>query len=234
MIRSRGWALASSFPPRHAAPAPCATDSFFGAAFPHPRRENAPARGVKLFAPGTAQKGFGFLNAFEILGLSASANEQQLRQAYHDRVKACHPDQFSDAADQQKAQEKLVQINLAYEEAMRQLQLRQQPLTCHKIPAAQAKQVAKKLLDQQRYESALLQLSRADVKDDEWYYIQGQLLMGMRQWGTAHQSFREAVRLQPENLEYRRGALDAAVAVKKHQKWPYRVLDWADQLIHRR
>ena len=55
----------------------------------------------------------------------------------------------------------------------------------------------------------------------------------MRQWGTAHQSFREAVRLDPENLEYRRGALDAAVAVKKHQKWTYRVLEWADHLLHR-
>ena len=104
----------------------------------------------------------------------------------------------------------------------------------HKIPVDQAKQVAKKLLEQERYESALLQLSRAETKDDEWYFIQGQLLMGMRQYGTAHQSFREAVRLQPENLEYRRGALDAAVAVKKHQKWPYRVLAWADQLVRRR
>ena len=176
------------------------------------------------------------MNAFEILGLSASADEQQLRQAYHDRVKACHPDQFADEAAQQKAQEQLVQLNLAYEEAMRQLANRRQQEVYqnHKIPVAQAKQVAKRLLEQQRYESALLQLSRAETKDDEWYFIQGQLLMGMRQYGTAHQSFREAVRLQPENLEYRRGALDAAVAVKKHQKWPYRVLEWADGLVHRK
>ena len=174
------------------------------------------------------------MNAFEIFGLPSSADEQQLHRAYHERVKACHPDQFADQEAQQKAQEQLVQLNLAYEAALKQLQLRRQPLTYHKIPADQAKQVARKLLDQQRYESALFQLSRAETKDDEWYYIQGQLLMGMRQYGTAHQSFREAVRLQPENLEYRRGALDAAVAVKKHQKWPYRVLEWADHLIHRK
>ena len=56
----------------------------------------------------------------------------------------------------------------------------------------------------------------------------------MRQYNTAHQSFREAVRLKPENNEYRRGALDAALAMKRHQKWPYRVAEWADGLLHRR
>ncbi len=173
------------------------------------------------------------MNAFELLGLAADADEQQIRQAYHERVKACHPDQFADEAAQQKAQEELTQLNLAYEEALRLVPRQAQPVMVHKVPVEQAKQVAKRLLEQERYESALLQLSRAETKDDEWYYIQGQLLMGMRQWGTAHQSFREAVRLDPENLEYRRGALDAAVAVKKHQKWTYRVLEWADHLLHR-
>ena len=196
-------------------------------------RRASPERPRASVRSGAAQKGFGFLNAFEILGLSADADEQQLRQAYHERVKACHPDQFSGEAAQQKAQEELTRLNLAYEEAMRLLPHRPQPVVYHKVPVEQAKQVAKRLLEQERYESALLQLSRAETKDDEWYYIQGQLLMGMRQWGTAHQSFREAVRLDPENLEYRRGALDAAVAVKKHQKWGYRVLEWADQLLHR-
>ena len=62
----------------------------------------------------------------------------------------------------------------------------------------------------------------------------GQLMMDMRQFASAHQSFREAVRLNPENNEYRRGALEAALAVKKHQKLPYRVMDWADGILHPR
>ena len=57
--------------------------------------------------------------------------------------------------------------------------------------------------------------------------------MNMRQYGTAHQSFREAVRLQPENRAYRQSALDAAIAIKKHQKWRYRVADWAGSFFHR-
>ena len=177
-------------------------------------------------------KGIDPLNAFEVLGLRPDADETQVRQAYHQQVKACHPDQFTDRDAQRQAQEKLIQLNLAYEEAIRRTAGKQKTVF-HTVSPEEAKAIAKKLLEQRRYESALLQLSHAESRDDEWYYIHGQLLMGMRQYTTAHQSFREAVRLKPENNEYRRGALDAALAMKKHQKWPYRVAEWADGLLHR-
>ena len=172
------------------------------------------------------------MNAFEVLGLSVDAEQQQVHQAYRTRVKACHPDQFVDREAQQKAQEEMIRLNLAYEEALRLSAGRQ--VGYHAVPADQAKSIARKLMEQGRYESALLQLGRAETKDDEWYFIQGQLMMDMRQFASAHQSFREAVRLNPENNEYRRGALEAALAVKKHQKLPYRVMDWADGILHPR
>ncbi|MBR6186050.1 MAG: J domain-containing protein [Clostridia bacterium] len=173
------------------------------------------------------------MNAFQTLGLKDDADEAQVRQAYHQQVKACHPDQFEDQKQQQQAQEKLIQLNLAYEEALRKA-AEQPAAASHTLSGEEAKRLAKKLLEQQRYESALLQLSHAETRDDEWYYIHGKLLMGMHQYNTAHQSFREAVRLQPENNEYRKGALDAAVAVKNQQKWTYRVSEWARHLIHTR
>lgn len=172
------------------------------------------------------------MNAFEVLGLTTEADQQQVHQAYRTRVKACHPDQFEDREAQQKAQEELIRLNLAYEEALRLSAGRQ--VGYHTMPGDQAKAIAKRLMEQGRYENALLQLGRADTKDDEWYFIEGQLLMSMRQFASAHQAFRAAVQLQPDNNEYRRGALEAALAVKKHQKLPYRVMDWADGVLHPR
>jgi len=178
-------------------------------------------------------KGTDPLNAFEVLGLTENADEQQVRQAYHQLVKACHPDQFAEGDAQQQAQEKLIQLNLAYEQALRQALGKKQP-PLHTVSGEEAKRIARKLLDQQRYESALLQLSHADAKDDEWYYIHGLLLMGMHQYDTAHQSFREAVRLRPDNNDYRQGALEAALALKKQQRWTYRVAEWAGRVLHTR
>ena len=156
------------------------------------------------------------MNAFEVLGLTTEADQQQVRQAYRTRVKACHPDQFIDQEQQKQAQAQLIQLNLAYEEALRLAAGRQ--VGFHAVPVDEAKKIAQRLMEQGRYESALLQLGRADVKDD----------------GSAHQAFREAVRRSPDNREYHAWALDAAVAVKKHQKFPYRVADWADGLLHPR
>lgn len=172
------------------------------------------------------------VNAFEVLGLQMGADEAQVHQAYRTRVKACHPDQFVDRGDQQKAQEELIRLNLAYEEALRLSSGRK--VGFHMVPAEQAKAIARRLLEQDRLESALLQLGRADQKDDEWYYLQGQILLKMHQYGSAHQAFREAVRRQPENNEYHKGALEAAIEEKKHQKLAYRVMDWAGGIFHPR
>lgn len=172
------------------------------------------------------------MNAFEVLGLNAQADQQQVHQAYRTRVKACHPDQFSDREQQKKAQEELVQLNLAYEEALRMAAAPQ--LGYHAVPVAQACSIAQRLMEQDRLEPALLQLARADEKNDVWYAIQGQLLMKMKQFDSAHQSFREAVRRSPQNRDYRAMALDAAVTMKKHQRLPYRVADWAESIFHPR
>ena len=173
------------------------------------------------------------MNAFEVLGLPCTATEQQVRQAYHTKVKACHPDQFHDGPTQQQAQEQLIQLNLAYEDALRISMGHQAGAPINVLSAEEAKLLAIKLMEQKRYESALLQLSHAESRDDEWYYIHGRLLMNMHQYATAHQSFREAVRLQPGNRAYRQGALDAALAVKRQQKLGYRMAEWAGSFFRR-
>ncbi|MBQ6254982.1 MAG: J domain-containing protein, partial [Clostridia bacterium] len=81
------------------------------------------------------------MDAFEILGLKPDADEAQVRQAYHQRVKACHPDQFADGDAQRQAQDKLIQLNLAYEDAMRRTAGKQKPVF-HTVSPEQAKAVA--------------------------------------------------------------------------------------------
>ncbi len=173
------------------------------------------------------------MDSFDLLELPRDASQEEVRRAYHQKVKSCHPDQFIDRQAQQQAQEQLIQLNLAYEEALRWAAGRHENGPVSGLSGDDAKQLAIRLMEQQRYDSALLQLSHAEIRDDEWYYIHGMLLMRMHQYGTAHQSFREAVRMQPQNRAYRQGALDAALAVKKHQKLRYRVADWAGAFFHR-
>ena len=171
-------------------------------------------------------------NAFEVLGLKLDADSREVRDAYRMKVKACHPDQFSDEQMQRVAQEQLIELNLAYEEALRFASERK--CVSNTLPASEAMRFALRLMEQGKPESALRQLCRADAKDSEWYYLQGQLLMAMRQYDTAHQSYREAVRREPDNTKFRQGALTAALAVKKHRQLPYRFSDWVKDTLRRK
>lgn len=163
------------------------------------------------------------VNAYRELELKEGASPQDIKSAYHRLVKGCHPDLFRDPDEQEAAQKRMVRLNLAYEQAMAQ-SFKPAP-GYHKAPLKQAKATARRLLNQGQLESALLQLGRADMKDAEWYALQGEILMAFREYDTAHSSLREAVRLDPENMEFRRLALDAAVQVKKHKHFPMKLKD---------
>ncbi|MCL1854574.1 MAG: DnaJ domain-containing protein [Clostridia bacterium] len=166
---------------------------------------------------------------FDVLGLNPHADAQEIRAAYRQKVKDCHPDQYQDAAEQTAAQERLVELNLAYEEALK-VAFRHH-VGFHYISQEEAKHFAVRLMDQGSLESALRQLNRASSRDDGWYYLQGHILMGLRQYENAHQSFREAVRREPENRRYREGALDAALAMKKNRRPGYRLQNWLREAL---
>ncbi|MEG2253552.1 MAG: DnaJ domain-containing protein [Clostridia bacterium] len=162
--------------------------------------------------------------SFEVLGLTPSADAQAVRAAYRQKVKACHPDQFTEPEKQRLAQEQLIQLNLAYEEALKIAS--QHRVGFNLISQEEAKHFAQRLIDQGNLESALRQLNRADSKDDDWYFMQGNILMGLRQYETAHQSYREAVRRAPDNRTYREGALNAALAMKKNKPLGEKLQGW--------
>lgn len=167
---------------------------------------------------------------FEVLGLTPGAEAAQVRAAYRRLVKACHPDQYQEPETQKAAQEQLIELNLAYEEALKLCS--QRHVGFNLISQEEAKHFAARLVEQGNLESALRQLNRADSKDADWYYRQGNILMGMRQYKTAHQSYREAVRREPDNNLYRAGALDAAVADKRSGQPLYRIQAWLTDTFH--
>lgn len=159
---------------------------------------------------------------FTVLGIPSASDIKTIRTAYRKRVRECHPDLYQDLNEQKAAQERLITLNLAYEDALRICGSKR--VGFNLISQEEAKYFAKKLLEQGSLESALRQLNRADHKDADFFYIQGNILMQLEQFETAYQSYRKAVRLDPKENRYRRGALDASVAIKRSKTIWYRVI----------
>jgi len=160
---------------------------------------------------------------FEVLGIPPWSDPEEIRAAYRRLVKACHPDRVQDPEKKNAAQEEMIRLNLAYEEALRLSGPRRSPSVYEEVPASEAIHLAEKMLSRGNPESALHHLMRSTDRDAAWYYTQGRVMMELEQFETAHQSYREAVRRSPENNEYRRGALDAAIALKKSKTIPGKV-----------
>lgn len=167
------------------------------------------------------------MNAFETLGLTENAPEDDIRRAYHSLAKQCHPDLFTDSTEQAAAQEKMIQLNLAYREALQRCAGRAEPNHYVVQSPEKAMAMARRYYDLRQYDRALVQLSHITERDAAWYSFQGSVLMGMGQYQSALQAFKICTRMEPDNQEYHAQTLEAAVAVRKHQKIHYRIADWA-------
>ena len=143
-------------------------------------------------------------NPFGVLGLEASADADQVRTAYRKLVKTCHPDKFQDETERKAAQEKMITLNLAYEEAMKLAVNRTTASAAfnRELDQQDALTLAAKMLRQDNPEAALRQLLRASTRDSAWYAMQGKVLMALEQYESAHQSYREAIRREPNNNLY--------------------------------
>ena len=140
-------------------------------------------------------------NPFEVLGLKGWADQDEIRAAYRTLVKQCHPDMIQDPVQKQEAQDRMVALNLAYEEALRLASPKAAAAIASsmaEIPAPAAVLMAERALARDNPEGALRQLMKSEVRDGDWYYMQGRVLMAMEQYESAHQSFREAVRRCPD------------------------------------
>ncbi len=169
-------------------------------------------------------------NPFLVLGIPVTSDADTVHSAYRRLVKHCHPDAVLDEAKKNLAQEKMIQLNLAYEEALR---LACRPAARPITPAGlqETLRLALRLFNQKMYDSAVRILSRCPERSAQWYYLHGQALYALEKYEAAHLSFRHAVRLEPEDKQYRIAALRAYQAEKKSQQLPQRAVSWAKGIL---
>lgn len=55
------------------------------------------------------------MNPYQVLGVSPSASQEEIREAYMKLVKKYHPDRYQDSNLKQQAEDKMKQINAAYD-----------------------------------------------------------------------------------------------------------------------
>ena len=157
-------------------------------------------------------------NPYKILGVEPNATDDEIKKAYRALAKKYHPDNYQDSPLLAQAQEKMKEINEAYDMIQRERAGgagsgmgtggAYDPFggagTGHSSKEGIYYQV-RVLINQGRFSEADIILSAvpAQQRTAEWYYLRGCVLYRRQWYYDAEVCFRRACEMDPTETEYR-------------------------------
>lgn len=141
-------------------------------------------------------------NPYEVLGISASATDDEVKAAYRELAKKYHPDNYGDNPLSELAEEKMQEINEAYDAIIR---MRKNGGSSNGASSSSRYSDIRNLITLGRTIDAetLLDGIPAPSRDAEWYFLKGSVLYRKGWLDDAYNHFSTATRMDPSNMEYR-------------------------------
>lgn len=147
-------------------------------------------------------------NPYEVLGIKEGASEEEIKKAYRELVKKYHPDQYQDNPLSKLAEEKLREVNEAYDYLMknsspgRETSYNQGSSWKSQSDSDFFKQV-KMHINSGNVKFAEDLLDRNGNRTAPWYYLKGLIFMRRGWYDEAYSHIQTAVNMDPSNYEYR-------------------------------
>ena len=173
---------------------------------------------------------------YSVLGVSPSASDDEVKKAYRELARKYHPDNYHDNPLADLAQEKMKEINEAYDTVQR---LRAAggshgsasggyagasagSARTYTGPNAAAYSAIRSMLGANRLTEAEQMLSRIAARDAEWYFLMGSLHWRKGWYDEAAQCFSTAASMDPSNPEYASAVRSAASGGSGYRTAPMR------------
>ncbi len=140
---------------------------------------------------------------YEVLGVPKNATPDEIKSAYRKLAKQYHPDRYIGNPLADLAAEKFKEINEAYDTLTGGSE-NYSYNTGNSAGGAGEFARIRNLIDMAQFEQAEHMLDSITNRDAEWFYLKGVICV-RRGWHAQGINFiRQAVNLQPNNMEYRR------------------------------
>ncbi len=148
-------------------------------------------------------------NPYDVLGVSPSATDEEVKSAYRTLAKKYHPDNYADSPLAEFASEKMSEVNAAFDQIMDERRAggarSQNPYTNRQYGASSAFADVRALIQSRRLVEAeeLLDGTPINQRNAEWYFLKGSIYYARGWLEDAANHFESACRMDPNNAEYR-------------------------------
>lgn len=162
-------------------------------------------------------------NPYEVLGVSPSASEEEIKKAYRELARKYHPDNYANSPLAELAEEKMKEINEAYEEIQKMQKNKSDSYQNSSYAGSSDFRDIRSCIAERNFYEADIRLNSvpASERNAEWYYLKG-LVFSARGWYfEAAKHFDIACRMDPSNEEYR----TAASSIRNHTNTMHRGRD---------
>jgi molecular chaperone DnaJ len=151
-------------------------------------------------------------NPYEVLGIREGASENEIKIAYRELVKKYHPDQYQDNPLSKLAEEKLREINEAYDYLMKNASARSNASAggnqsyggnWSSSEGSDFFRQVRSHINNGNIGVAEDMLDRSGSRPADWYYLRGLIFMRKGWYDEAFTHIQRAVNMDPSNYEYR-------------------------------
>ena len=158
---------------------------------------------------------------YQVLGVPSTATDEEVKKAYRDLARKYHPDNYHDNPLADLAQERMKEINEAYEEVQSQRKAARAGGYSGGYGGYQAGYQSGYQSGGSRYQRIRMAISQGNLNlaeellnamtdhDAEWSFLKGAICYRRGWLDEARRYYQNAVNMDPDNQEYQR-ALDIA------------------------
>ncbi|HWR62324.1 MAG TPA: DnaJ domain-containing protein [Clostridia bacterium] len=171
-------------------------------------------------------------NPYEVLGIREGASADEIKRAYKELVRKYHPDQYQNNPLSDLAEEKLKEINQAYDYLMKKYRqngndgnyTRQEEPGYRNSREDSSRSYydqARSYINMGNVAAAEQILNGVSSRGGEWYYLKGLIFMRRGWYNEAVTHLKTAVDMEPSNYEFRDALNRVANTNRQYQSTVY-------------